>query len=231
MQTKRILIIEDELSIADLLAYSLTKEGYVSDIASSGEEGLSRIACDLPDLVLLDLMLPDMSGFDVCKKVAGDYAIPVVMLTAKSDIVDKVLGMELGAHDYITKPFDLREVTARIRAIFRRAMLSSEQANVQDDELILPTQDVVINMDKRVVTKHGTEVSLTNKEYDLLTFLVQNRGKVYNRADLLDKVWAFEYVGDTRTVDIHVQRLRRKLDDGEGKSIITTVFGVGYKVE
>lgn len=229
MNYKKILIIEDEVSISDLLSYSLRKEGFVIKVAPNGEQGLKLIAEFNPHLILLDLMLPDMSGFEICKRVTNEYIIPIIMITAKSDTVDKILGMELGADDYITKPFDIREVIVRIKAIFRRIELISESAEMNEFEVIRPGNGIELFKDKREVFKNGSRVELTNKEYDLLLFLAENKGKVYSRADLLDKVWGFEFVGDTRTIDIHVQRLRKKLDESKRISLIETVFGIGYK--
>lgn len=229
MNYKKILIIEDEVSISDLLSYSLRKEGFITQVAPNGEQGLKLIAEFNPHLILLDLMLPDMSGFEVCKRVTNEYIIPIIMITAKSDTVDKILGMELGADDYITKPFDIREVIVRIKAIFRRIELISESTEMNEFEIIRPGNGIELFKDKREVFKNGSRIELTNKEYDLLLFLAENKGKVYSRADLLDKVWGFEFVGDTRTVDIHVQRLRKKLDGSKRISLIETVFGIGYK--
>ena len=181
-----------------------------------------------PELILLDLMLPDGSGYDICRAVSRDTAIPIVMLTAKSDIVDRILGIELGAEDFITKPFDLREVTVRIKAIFRRIELTSEALEAVEAETLPAGNDIMICKPRREVQKHGKRIELTNKEYELLLFMAENRGRVLSRADLLDKVWGFDFAGDTRTVDIHVQRLRKKLDEDGGVAFIETVFGIGY---
>ncbi|WP_334075212.1 response regulator transcription factor [Paenibacillus sp. A14] len=229
--SKRILIIEDEDSIRDILSYSLSKEGFIIHQAASGSEGLQWMERERPDLVLLDLMLPDISGFDICKRLSVQWKIPVIMITAKSDMLDKVLGMELGADDYITKPFDIREVVARIRAIFRRIDLISETVEKKAFDVVRLGRHIEIRKDEREVLKDGERAGLTNKEYDLLLFLAANQHKVFTRSELLDKVWGFEFAGDTRTVDIHVQRIRKKLDrDDSEMSIIETVFGVGYKL-
>jgi len=230
MEQKKILIIEDEEYIADLLSYSLKKEGFITKTASNGKTGLELIEDFKPNLLLLDLMLPDISGFEVCKKVSKEYVMPIVMITAKSDTIDKILGIELGADDYITKPFDIREVVVRIKAIFRRIGLISEAIEEKETEVIKVSDTILIYKDRREVFKSNCRVELTYKEYELLLFLVENRGRVFSRSDLLDKVWGFDFLGDTRTVDIHVQRLRKKLDENKGKSIIETVFGVGYKL-
>jgi len=230
MESKKILIIEDEQSISDLLSYSIRKEGFCAQAAANGEQGLQMISEFKPDLILLDLMLPDMSGFEICKKVTKEHTIPVIMLTAKSDTFDKILGMELGADDYITKPFDLREVLVRIKAIFRRIELISEAKQAKKFDSLQLEHGIEIIKEKREVLKDGARVDLTNKEYDLFIFLADNKGRVFSRAELLDKVWGFDFIGDTRTVDIHVQRLRKKLDQRKDTSIIETVFGIGYKL-
>ncbi|MEC0180948.1 response regulator transcription factor [Paenibacillus peoriae] len=230
MRQKRILLIEDEESIRDLLSYSLQKEGFVTKEAATGAQGLEILKQSKPDLILLDLMLPDMSGFDICKQVSLDSTIPVIMITAKSDTLDKVVGMELGADDYITKPFDIREVIARVRAIFRRIeLIGDSMENLTFDMIRLGT-GIVIYKDKREVWKNGMRIALTNKEYDLLLCFAEYQGRVFSRSELLDKVWGFDFAGDTRTVDIHVQRIRKKLDEAHSFSIIETVFGIGYKL-
>ena len=181
-------------------------------------------------LVILDLMLPDISGFEVCKRISSQYSIPIIMITAKSDTIDKILGMELGADDYITKPFDMREVIVRIKTIFRRISLTSEDVEVNDSKIIKLANGVEIYEDRHEVLKNNERAEFTNKEYSLLLFLTKNKGRVISRQELLDKVWAYDFIGDSRTVDIHVQRIRKKLDETRGVSLIETVFGVGYKL-
>ncbi|MCE3200123.1 response regulator transcription factor [Paenibacillus sonchi] len=230
MNPKKILLIEDEDSIRDLLAYILRKEGYVTKEAATGTQGLEILQNFKPDMLLLDLMLPDMSGFDICKQVSLNSAIPVIMITAKSDTMDKILGMEIGADDYITKPFDSREVIARIRAIFRRIELIEGALENDTSEILQLESEVLIHRGRREVLKRGIKVGLTNKEYDLLLFFAEHKDRVFSRFDLLDKVWGFDFAGDTRTVDIHVQRIRKKLDEEHNLSMIETVFGIGYKL-
>lgn len=227
MNKGKILIIEDDTAIADLLSYGLSKENYQTLAASSGLVGMQEIQQFQPDLLLLDWMLPDMSGLDICKKVTANYNLPILMITAKSDITDKVLGLEFGADDYITKPFDLREVVARVRTILRRV----EQADANADQAtnhVFRHKHLEVVADERLVKSHGHSVELTPKEYDLLMTMIRNQGKTLSRSQLLDSIWGYHFIGDTRTVDTHVQRLRKKLDAGE---IITTVFGIGYKFE
>ncbi|MCY8165052.1 response regulator transcription factor, partial [Bacillus inaquosorum] len=195
----------------------------------NGDLGMKQLDQFKPDLLLLDWMLPDCSGLDICKKVTHQYNIPILMITAKSDITDKVLGLEFGADDYITKPFDLREVIARIRTILRRL----EQANHVNDrgtsnEDHIQFKNIVITPDERLVKKDGIIVDLTPKEFDLLKTLIDHRGKIFTRSELLEFVWGYDFAGDTRTVDTHIQRLRKKLDASD---LIKTVFGIGYKFE
>ncbi|MCY9590378.1 DNA-binding response regulator [Paenibacillus chitinolyticus] len=223
----KLLIIEDEEAIADLLAYGLNREGFEAFTAHSAAEGLLKIGQVRPDLLLLDWMLPDLSGLEVCRQVTATYKIPIIMITAKSDITDKIQGLEYGADDYITKPFDLREVAVRIRTVLRRV----SQANVMPEApaaAVIRFRDVEIVEQERTVRIGGEDVDLTPKEFDLLLTLCKYRGKIFTRTELLDFVWGYDYTGDTRTVDIHIQRLRKKLGAGD---LIVTVFGVGYKFE
>ncbi|NIK71820.1 response regulator transcription factor [Paenibacillus sp. BK720] len=227
MDKTRILIIEDEEAIADLLAYGLGREGFETRIAGTGTDGLRELEWFRPDLLVLDWMLPDKSGLDICKLVTAQYNIPILMLTARSDITDKILGLEVGADDYVTKPFDLREVIVRIRTILRRLAQAQTPAKPA-----LPTEigfrDIVISPSERLVTKQGELIDLTPKEFDLLLALLGVRGKIFTRAELLESVWGYDFPGDMRTVDTHIQRLRKKLDAAD---LITTVFGIGYKFE
>jgi DNA-binding response OmpR family regulator len=230
----KILLIEDELAICDILSYALSKEGFIVRYALSGEVGLKVIENFKPELIILDLMLPDISGFDICKRVTVDYKIPIIMLTARNDIVDKILGLEFGADDYITKPFDVREVVARVKTVFRRGqklqdMINEIELNKSKQTVIRLAVDIEINNESRAVFKNGEEIKLKPREYDLLLILAENRGRVFSREQLLDMVWSMDFHGDCRTVDVHVQRLRKKLDYCSD-SIIETVFGVGYKM-
>lgn len=230
MSNKRILIIEDEEAISDLISLYLGKEGFITKVSNNGQDGIDLVEKFNPDLILLDLMLPDISGFEVCKKISSQYSIPIIMTTAKSDTIDKILGMELGADDYITKPFDMREIIVRIKTIFRRISLTSEDVEVNDSKIIKLNNGVEIYEERHEVLKNNERVEFTNKEYSLLLFLTKNKGRVISRQELLNKVWAYDFIGDSRTVDIHVQRIRKKLDETRGVSLIETVFGVGYKL-
>lgn len=184
----------------------------------------------LPDLILLDLMLPDINGFEVCKRISADYIIPIIMITAKSDDVDKILGMELGADDYITKPFNMREVIVRIKTIFRRIELISESVTGNEQKIIKLSREIEINKDSHEILKSGKRIEFTNKEYELMVYLAEHQGKVITRDELLNRVWGYEFIGDCRTVDIHVRRVRKKLEEDKNSSIVETIFGVGYKL-
>lgn len=221
MQTQRILIIEDEKPIADLLAYELKQEGFIAYQAQSGADGLELCREVQPDLLLLDWMLPDCSGTDLCRMITQEYNIPIIMLTARSHIEDKVHGLEAGADDYITKPFDLREVLVRIRTILRRV----NRAAVSNGDWI-SCGDLRISATEMTVMRGQTPIDLTPREFQLLLYLIEHPNQVFTRTLLLEQIWDYSYAGDTRTVDIHIQRLRKKC--GLARQI-QTVFGVGYK--
>lgn len=225
----KILIIEDDEAIADLLSYGLSQEGFQTCTSNSGALGMKKLDQFKPDLLLLDWMLPDVSGLDICKIVTHRYNIPILMITAKSDITDKVLGLEFGADDYITKPFDLREVTARIRTIIRR-LEQADLVNKQEtaNENLIQLKNIMIIPDERIVKKDGNIVDLTPKEFDLLKTLIDHPRKIFTRSELLEFIWGYDFAGDTRTVDTHIQRLRKKLN---ASGLIKTVFGIGYKFE
>lgn len=224
---KKILVVEDERDLADLLAYNLEKEGYQAVLAATGIEGLELARRDLPDLVVLDLMLPGMMGTEVCsnlRRTERTRAIPILMLTAKGDEVDRVVGFEIGADDYIVKPFSMRELLLRIRAILRRSGQELSTA-----ERMLSIGPVAIDCASHRVTVEDREIELTSTEYKLLLYLADHAGRVLSRELLLQEVWGYNFVGDTRTVDTHVTRLRSKL--GDAGELIKTVRGFGYKME
>jgi DNA-binding response OmpR family regulator len=221
----KILVVEDEVSINDILVSALRFDGYTVKGAFSAKEAKDSLNFFNPDLVLLDVNLPDESGFELCKYINKKCAIPIIMLTARNDIVDKVLGLELGADDYITKPFHIKEVLTRVKVAMRRV---SKYKTISEESFIEINRSVKINLKGRIVLKNEEEVKLKPKEYDLLEFLFRNKNKVFSREDLLDKVWGMDYEGDYRTVDVHVRRLRSKLDQENSPSIIDTVFGIGY---
>ncbi|QIB68029.1 response regulator transcription factor [Aminipila butyrica] len=227
MDSKKVLIIEDEKAISDIIKFNLKKEGFEVDWAYDGQEGLTKALNTQPDLILLDVMLPSMDGFQVCKRVREGSAIPIIMLTAKEEEVDKVLGLELGADDYITKPFGMRELVARIKANIRRTELvsgaSTEPSNVHD------FGDLEIDMNRYEVRKHEQVLELTLREFELLKYLAERENKVFSREQLLEEVWGYEYYGDIRTVDVTVRRLREKLeDDSSSPKYIMTKRGIGY---
>ncbi|WP_270164699.1 response regulator transcription factor [Paenibacillus sp. SYP-B4298] len=221
-QPKKLLLIEDEEAIADILSYALRKEGYTVRSASTGAAGLRLLEQYQPDLLLLDVMLPDMDGFDICRRVASEHAIPIIMLTARDELIDKIVGLELGADDYMTKPFDIREVAARIKAALRRTQRHDGRSRIKLGERM----HIQLDPAAREVFKDGHEIKLKPKEFELLLLLSEAPGRVFTREEILSQVWEMDYDGDLRTVDVHVQRLRKKLDT----SLIDTVFGVGYKL-
>lgn len=221
----KVLVVEDELSINDILVSALRADGYTVKGVYSAKEAKEALNFFSPDLILQDINLPDESGFELCKYINKKWAIPIIMLTARNDVVDKVLGLELGADDYITKPFHIKEVLTRVKVAMRRV---SKYQNKSEESFIEVNNCIKINLQGRIVLKNDEEVKLKPKEYDLLEFLFRNRNKVFTREDLLDKVWGIDYEGDYRTVDVHVRRLRSKLDKENSPSIIETVFGIGY---
>ncbi|MDD2582164.1 MAG: response regulator transcription factor [Desulfuromonadaceae bacterium] len=225
---KRVLIVEDEKDLAELLAFNLEKEGYATTCVHDGRLGLERAVADLPDLILLDLMLPGLLGTEVCKELRRDRRtahIPVIMITAKGDEIDRVVGFEVGADDYIVKPFSMREVALRVKAVMRR-LEHEVQAPVPD---LFTIGDIAIDKKRHTVVSAGVEIELTSTEYKLLLYLAEKKGYVHSREKLLQNVWSYNNAGDTRTVDTHVTRLRGKL--GAPGDIIKTVRGFGYKIE
>jgi len=223
----RVLIVEDEESFADPLAFLLRKEGFTASVATTGQQALAEFDRTGADIVLLDLMLPGMSGTDVCRALRQRSAVPVIMVTARDSEIDKVVGLELGADDYVTKPYSARELIARIRAVLRRGTESDElQAQV------IMAGPVRMDVGRHVVTVAGGEVSLPLKEFDLLEYLLRNAGRVLTRGQLIDRVWGSDYVGDTKTLDVHVKRLRSKIEpDPSLPRYLITVRGLGYKFE
>jgi len=234
---QKILIIEDEPNIRELVLYNLNLNGYEGLAVEDGLQGLTMARTENPDLILLDIMLPGKNGYDICRELRAEgVKTPIIMLTAKNDEIDKVLGLEFGADDYISKPFGIRELMARIKAVLRRYENGQEQGAFANGSEAgsgagIVNGDLVINVDSHEVKLAGKPIELTLKEFDLLKVLAENRGRVMTRDQLLDKVWGFEYIGETRTVDVHVRYLRKKLgdEDSEGK-YIQTVRGIGYKM-
>ena len=222
-----VLVVEDDRNIAELLQMYLEKEGYAVTVAADGGQGLSKFRAIKPDLVLLDVMMPVMDGWAVCKAIRAEGKTPVIMLTAKSETDDKVAGLKSGADDYITKPFEMKEVLARIEAVLRR----SDSISTEKPSRRLVFDKLVIDMDAFELTVDGKKVDIPPKEMELLFYLASSPNRVYTRNQLLDEVWGFDYFGDSRTVDVHVKRLRDKLDGVSEKWTLKTVWGVGYKFE
>ena len=221
----RVLLIEDEEGLAEALEYHLARNGFEVAREADGAEGLHRYRTDGADLVLLDLMLPGLSGEEVCKEIRRSSSVPIIMLTAKGDEVDKVVGLELGADDYVTKPFSSRELLARIRAVLRR---SAPAATVSNG--VLEEGGIRLDPDRFEVTVRGTEVRFTRKEFELLEYLMDNAGRAVTRESLIDSIWGSDYYGDTRTLDVHVKRVRSKIEeDPRDPKLLVTVRGIGYK--
>jgi two-component system response regulator RegX3 len=222
-----VLIVEDEESFADPLAFLLRKEGFTAAVAGTGQDALEEFDRNGADIVLLDLMLPGMSGTDVCKALRQRSAVPVIMVTARDSEIDKVVGLELGADDYVTKPYSARELIARVRAVLRRGGESEDMSPA-----VLEAGPVRMDVERHVVTVTGGEVPLPLKEFDLLEYLLRNVGRVLTRGQLIDRVWGADYVGDTKTLDVHVKRLRSKIEaDPSAPRHLVTVRGLGYKFE
>ncbi|MBR1736782.1 MAG: response regulator transcription factor [Firmicutes bacterium] len=222
----KILIVDDDEHIAELISLYLNKEGYETREVYSGRKALEEFSVFSPHLVLLDIMLPEIDGYQVCREIRQISNVPVIMLTAKGETFDKVLGLELGADDYIVKPFDTKELVARVKAVLRR--YESNDVNTAAKQIVFP--NLTINQSTYTITYHGKEIELPPKEFELLNFLALHPNQVFNREQLLDKIWGYEFIGATRTVDVHIKRIREKLnlDDSWG---IKTVWGVGYKFE
>lgn len=223
MNNYKILVIEDEESIASFIQLELNHEGYIADIAFDGIEGLNKVKKNTYDLIVLDIMLPGINGIEVCGKVRQFSDIPIIMLTAKDDVSDKITGLDMGADDYMTKPFIIDELFARIRANLRRK-------NDENSKSILKAKDLIMDLDKHQVTRSGRHIELRKKEYDLLEYLLINKEIVINRDQILEKVWGYEYFGDTNVVDVNIRYLRSKVDDPFEDKLIQTVRGVGYTI-
>lgn len=224
----RILVVDDEKTIVKGLKFSLEKEGYEVLAAYDGAEALSLFKKENPDLIVLDLMLPEVDGFEVCRRIRKGSEVPIIMLTARSEDIDKILGLELGADDYVTKPFNPRELTARIKAILRRSQLppGRDQVGMQ----VIRLQDLQIDLFQRKVRIRDKEVDLTSKEFALLSLLASHPGRVFSREKLLEHVWGYDYYGDARTVDVHIRHMREKIEpDPATPQLILTVWGAGYK--
>ena len=228
MDKKKILVVEDEKAISDILVFNLQREGYDTLAAYDGAEGLRCALEEAPDLILLDVMLPEMDGFEVCRRVRAEKDTPIIMLTAKGETFDKISGLEMGADDYVTKPFEVKELMARIHAVMRR---SEPEAVPHAAEKRLVFDKLVIDLDSYELIVDGKRVEAPPKEMELLYHLASSPNRVFTRNQLLDEVWGFDYFGDSRTVDVHIKRLREKLEGVSDKWSLKTVWGVGYKFE
>ncbi|MBR7184874.1 MAG: response regulator transcription factor [Clostridia bacterium] len=227
MLDTKILVVDDDANICDLLKLYFENEGYEVKTANDGMEGINYFKLYEPDLVLLDIMLPKKDGWQVCREIREMSSKPVIMITAKGEIFDKVLGLELGADDFVVKPFDMKELSARVKAVLRRYSAQS----IQNDDEVVKFENIEVSREKYELKLNGKSVDIPPKELELLYFLASNANRVFTRDQLLDKVWGFDYLGDSRTVDVHVKRLREKLEGVSDKWVLKTVWGVGYKFE
>lgn len=227
MSSEKILVVDDDKNICELLRLYLVKEGFAVTLAHDGNAALAEFEKLKPDMVLLDVMMPGMDGWEVCRKLRQNYQTPIIMVTAKGETYDKVLGLELGADDYIVKPFDAKEVTARIKAVLRRSGAKADEA----DKGVFDFDNLHLDMNRYELKVRGKVVEAPPKELELLACLAGHPNRVYTRDQLLDEVWGFEYYGDSRTIDVHVKRLREKLEEASDQWNLKTVWGVGYKFE
>jgi DNA-binding response OmpR family regulator len=229
MSDKKILIIEDDRNLLDTLVYNIKKEGYDVVTSINGEEAVESARKENPDLIILDIMLPKLNGLEVCRILRKEMTVPILMLTARNEEVDKIIGLEVGADDYMTKPFSMRELIARIRAMLRRAGMTVAQPDSVEKTIKIGTLEV--DTERHRITVSGKELELSPKEYDLLVFLAVNKGFVFTREQLLEKVWGYDFAGDTRTIDVHIRWLRQKIESNPSKpETLITVRGAGYKL-
>ena len=226
MANKKVLIVDDDTNICELLRLYLEKDGFDTVIANDGEAAIVKFNVEVPDIILLDIMLPKLDGWQVCRTIRKNSTVPIIMLTAKGETFDKILGLDLGADDYVTKPFDSKEVVARVKAVLRRSAGGDENA-----EKIVKYDKLVINLTNYELIVDGKQIDTPPKELELIYHLASNPNRVFSRDQLLDEVWGFEYYGDSRTVDVHVKRLREKLEGVSDQWSIKTVWSVGYKFE
>lgn len=228
--SNKILVVEDDRNLLDTLKYNLSKEGYEVVIAVDGAKALEIARIEKPDLIILDVMLPEVSGLEVCRILRKEMTTPILILTARVEETDKVVGLEIGADDYMTKPFSLRELIARVRAMLRRTNMTETQPPGKGD--LLTIGSIKVDIARHQISKGTAILELTPKEFDLLAFLARNKGFVFSRDQLLEKVWGYEFAGDTRTVDVHIRWLREKMEDNPKEPrLLVTVRGVGYKLE
>nr|WP_154890102.1 response regulator transcription factor [Paenibacillus xylanexedens] len=225
---RKVLVVDDESSIVSAIAYALRREGYEVETANDGEEALEKVALFHPQVMILDVMMPKLDGYGVCRRLEDREDIGIILLTVKNELVDKIVGLEMGADDYMTKPFEIRELLARVKALMRRVEKNSTPPQDDSKSQAIVNGTLRIHVAHRTVAVGEEKLDLTPKEFDLLTILMSNPERVYTRDDLLDRVWGMEYAGGTRTVDIHIQRLRKKIGDTD-QQMLQTVYGIGYK--
>ncbi len=234
MSSSKILVVEDDRNLLEVLKYNLAKEGYAVVTATDGVQALDVARSEKPDLIVLDIMLPKLDGFEVCRILRTEMTAPILMLTARAEETDKVVGLELGADDYMTKPFSMKEFLARVKAMLRRAEMIKIAASSAKETIpsLIKVGEIEIDLARHTVSRIGTLIDLSPKEFDLLAFLIKNREQVFSRDQLLEKVWGYDYAGDTRTVDVHVRWLRQKIEyDPANPKHLLTVRGIGYKFE
>jgi DNA-binding response OmpR family regulator len=228
---QKILIVDDDANIAELISLYLNKECYDTEIAADGEQALEKFKTYEPDMILLDLMLPGIDGYQVCREIRSRSQTPIIMLSAKGEVFDKVLGLELGADDYMEKPFDSKELVARVKAVLRRTHQQPKpRQEIVSDDKVVNYPNLTISLTNYSVTYMGRNLDMPPKELELLYFLASQPNRVFTREQLLDQIWGYEYIGDTRTVDVHIKRIREKIHDHENWRI-TTIWGIGYKFE
>lgn len=231
MADGKVLVIEDEENLLEALKYNLERDGYTALTASDGERGLSLAREHRPDLVILDIMLPQLDGLEVCRILRRESNMPIIMMTAKGEVVDRVVGLELGADDYITKPFSMRELMARLQAVLRRTRAQGHDGPPQSNE-VLTSGDLVVDLASHRVTLADRELEMKPREFDLLALLVANKGRAFTRDQILERLWGQDYIGDTRTVDVHIRWIRQKLESVPGSpNRIVTIRGVGYRFQ
>jgi two-component system OmpR family response regulator len=232
----KILIVDDDKNLLEVIKYNLVNDGHLVVLAENGTQAVEMARQEKPDLIILDVMLPGIDGFEVCRILRKEMSVPILMLSAKTDEIDKVVGLELGADDYITKPFSVRELMARVRATLRRRQSIGQQSLSNTEEtksnIILKSQDIEIDMVRHQVSLKGSVLNLTPKEFELLAFLMRSKGQVFSREQLMEKVWGYTFDGSKRTVDVHIRWLRQKIEDNpENPKLLVTVIGFGYKFE
>jgi two-component system OmpR family response regulator len=234
MSGSKILVVEDDRNLLEVLKYNLAKEGYAVVTATDGVQALDVARSEKPDLIVLDIMLPKLDGFEVCRILRREMTAPILMLTARAEETDKVVGLELGADDYMTKPFSMREFLARVKAMLRRTEMMKTAASLGKEAIpsLIKVGEIEVDLARHTASRSGTLIDLSPKEFDLLAFLVKNKEEVFTRDQLLEKVWGYDYAGDTRTVDVHIRWLRQKIEsDPANPRHLLTVRGIGYKFE